>query len=175
MRPLPRPGGQLYQEDYSSLDPLGTWARSNSIGVTVVHHSRKAAADDVMDDISGSTGLTGTVDGLMVLRRARGEAEAELHVVNRDAEDQELALLWDASGTRWSIAGKADDARLARQHRLLLNAIAASPNGLTPKEVGLLLPELNESTIRGTLRRLLEKGQVRMADGRYVISATRAA
>ncbi len=175
VRPLPRAGGQLYQEDYSSLDPLGTWARGNKIGVTVVHHSRKAGADDVMDDISGSTGLTGTVDGLMVLRRARGEAEAELHVTNRDAADQQLALRWDADGTRWSIAGTAEDSRITQEHKRILNLIAASADGLTPKEVAQQIDGANESTIRVTLRRLLEKGQLRMSGQRYVIPTARTA
>jgi len=169
IRPTPRAGGQLYQEDYSSLDPLGTWSRSNHIGVLVVHHSRKAGADDVMDDISGSTGLSGTVDGLMVLRRARGEAEAELHVTNRDAPDQELALRWDSDGTRWSIAGSAEDSRINQEHKRILNLIAASADGLTPKEVSDRLEGANEATIRKTLRRMLEKGQIRMSDQRYVI------
>jgi hypothetical protein len=175
VRERQRPGGNLYEQDYGALEPLGTMARARKIAILIVHHSRKAAADDVMDDISGSTGLTGTVDGVLVLRRARGEAEAELHATNRDANDQELALKWDATMTRWSIAGIAADLRISDEHKRIINLIGASSSGLTPKELATQLGGTNESTIRVTLRRMLDKGQIRMAGSRYVVPSARTA
>ena len=69
-----------------------------------MHHSRKADADDPLDTISGSTGLTGGADGAMVLKCERGWAYSFLHVVGRDIEeDVELALNWDPDTVGWRI------------------------------------------------------------------------
>jgi hypothetical protein len=53
---------------------------SKQYGVTivVVHHVRKTEADDPIDLISGSLGLTGSVDGYMVLRKEPGVANCSM-------------------------------------------------------------------------------------------------
>src|SRR5829696_6178420 len=93
----PRTRGQnVYQEDYAALEELLPLAAEHGVAIVVVHHTRKMAAADPLDEISGSTGLTGGVDGALVLKRDRGRADAYLHVTGRDIEEeQELALRWD--------------------------------------------------------------------------------
>ncbi len=174
VRPPARSNGNTYQEDYNCLQPLADMARRRNVSVLVVTHSRKAAADDVMDDISGSTGLTGGVDGMLVLRRGRGEVEAELHTTNRDAPDQELALLWDASMTRWSIAGNAEQYRIHGERRKIVDLVAASVDGLTPKEIAIQADK-NESTTRVLLSKMLADGHLRKLGDRYVVPAVTSA
>jgi AAA domain len=57
-RPLAR-GQNVYQEDYAALEELLPLAAEHGVAVVVVHHTRKMAAADPLDEISGSTGLTG--------------------------------------------------------------------------------------------------------------------
>jgi len=84
------------------------------VAILVVHHLRKMSADDPLDEISGSTGLTGGVDGILVLKCDRGAADAYLHVTGRDIEeDQEYALHWDQEVAGWSLVGDADEFRLS--------------------------------------------------------------
>jgi RecA-family ATPase len=84
----PRTRGQnVYQEDYAALEELLPLAAEHEVAIVVVHHTRKMAAADPLDEISGSTGLTGGVDGVLVLKRDRGKADAVLHVDGRDIEE----------------------------------------------------------------------------------------
>jgi hypothetical protein len=53
---------------------------------------RKMDADDSLDVVFGTTGLIGGVDGIMVLNREGGNADAFLYTTGRDVDDKELAL-----------------------------------------------------------------------------------
>ncbi len=63
-------------------------------GTDYVHHTRKCADSDPFNMISGSTGLSGCVDGSMVLIESkRGSRTAKLQV------DSEINLQFDRSGS----------------------------------------------------------------------------
>ena len=85
----PRIKGQnIYQEDYAALEELLSLAAEHSVAIIVVHHLRKMGADDPLDEISGSTGLSGEVDEALILKRERGRADAFLHVTGREIEEE---------------------------------------------------------------------------------------
>jgi len=69
-----------------------------------VHHTRKASSDDFVDDLSGTLGLAGSADYLLVLRRKRQSAEATLQVTGRDAPEGEYAFTIEEGG-RWTLDG----------------------------------------------------------------------
>ena len=82
------------------------------MSILIIHHTRKAVADDPLDLVSGTLGLTGSVDGVMVLRRERGQADAFLYVTGRDIEEEkDYAVKWDAKNTTWTIQGAGDEFR----------------------------------------------------------------
>ncbi|MDW5609728.1 AAA family ATPase [Mycolicibacterium sp. D5.8-2] len=68
-----------------------------------VHHTRKAASDDFVDDLSGTLGLAGSADYLLVLRRKRQSDEATLQITGRDAPEGEYAF--SIEGGNWVLAG----------------------------------------------------------------------
>jgi len=76
IRPATKAGNSVYSEDYAALETLLPIAARHNVAILVVHHLRKMSADDPLDEISGSTGLTGGVDGILVLKRDRGAADA---------------------------------------------------------------------------------------------------
>lgn len=59
----PARGQNVYAEDYTALESLLPLAARYGIAIVVVHHLRKGEAVDPQDEISGSTGLAGGVDG----------------------------------------------------------------------------------------------------------------
>ena len=60
--------------------------------------------DDVFDEITGSIGLTGVVDGAPILKRERGQHEATLFVTGRDIEqEQQPALRFDPLTAMWTL------------------------------------------------------------------------
>src|SRR5215218_8713848 len=65
-------GQNIYAEDYAALEQLLPLAAKHSVAIVVVHHLRKMAASDPLDEISSSTGLTAGVDGFLILRRTPG-------------------------------------------------------------------------------------------------------
>lgn len=74
----------------------------------LVHHLRKAADNDPFNMVSGSTGLNGCVDGLLVLLKdKRSGGKAVLHATGRDIEDQELSLT--RQGASWVLADEHED------------------------------------------------------------------
>ncbi len=67
-----------YEGDYEALTPLKHIADRYRVSILAVHHLRKMSADDVLDEITGSIGVTGAVDGALILKRERGQGEATL-------------------------------------------------------------------------------------------------
>lgn len=78
-------GSSMYQSDYKDMRMLREIIADNDITLILVHHTRKMNDPDPLNTLSGSTGLTGSVDGNWVLaKQDRAERFALLHIVNRD-------------------------------------------------------------------------------------------
>ena len=83
-------------------------AAEHGVAIVLVHHLREMESSDPLEMIHGSAGLTGGVDGALVLKRQRGEADAYLHVDGRDIErPAELAMKFDTEAATWEIVGDA--------------------------------------------------------------------
>lgn len=99
-----RPGADAYLEDYKAGVELKTvvdaFPGSALLGV---HHTRKAASGDFVDDLSGTLGLAGAADYVLVLRRPRQSNDATLQITGRDAAEGEYAFT--VEGGRWILAG----------------------------------------------------------------------
>ena len=92
-----------YGTDYKELSVLKALADKLEITIVVVHHTRKCSDSDPFNMISGSTGLSGCVDGSMVLIESkRGSRKAKLHCVGRDIENQEINVVFENS--RWKVS-----------------------------------------------------------------------
>jgi hypothetical protein len=170
----PRTRGQnVYQEDYAALEELLPLAAEHRVAIVVVHHTRKMAATDPLDEISGSTGLTGGVDGVLVLKRDRGKADAVLHVDGRDIEEPaEYALKWDAETAGWSIAGDAEEYRMSKERKDILGMLAEAGEFLSPGEVADALGT-PRNTIKQRLWCMAQDGQVENRNGKYGITHNR--
>lgn len=89
-----------YAADYKELSVLKNLADKLQIAILVVHHTRKCRDNDPFNMISGTTGISGCVDGSMVMiEKQRGNGEAVLYCVGRDIENLELHL--KRKGSRW--------------------------------------------------------------------------
>ena len=170
----PRARGQnVYQEDYAASEELLSLAAEHEVAIVVVHHTRKMAAADPLDEISGSTGLTGGVDGVLVLKRDRGKADAVLHVDGRDIEEPaEYALKWDAETAGWAIAGDAEEYRMSEERKEILGVLTESGELLSPGEVADALGK-PRNTVKQRLWRMAQGGQVESHDGKYGMTHNR--
>ena len=92
-----------YSSDYKELSVLKSLADKLGIAIVLVHHTRKCSDGDPFNMISGSTGLSGCVDGSMVLIESkRGSRKAKLYCVGRDIENQEINVVFERS--RWKVS-----------------------------------------------------------------------
>src|SRR5829696_2839844 len=103
------------------------------IAIVLVHHTRKADAEDPFDCLSGSTGLTGTADTTLVL--ARDSQGTTLYGRGRDIEEIEKAMSFDRTTGQWSVLGEAAEVRRTDERTILLNALREQGQPMSPAEL----------------------------------------
>ncbi len=161
-------GKDRYAEDYAGAAGLQKWANQHGISVLVLHHNRKPVQgdDDPFMAVSGTTGLTGAVDVVMVLRGSRGSPEAALFIAGRDVEQQEVSLRLTRGGL-WEFGSMPIDmvvlpARL-RWDRDVWRYLAE--NGPHPTSAIAQHFKLSEPAVLKRLRRVEEVGWI-ISDGK---------
>ena len=93
-----------YSSEYDIVARLKTVADSYKVTMVIVHHTRKLAADDKFDMISGTNGLLGAADGAFLLQKEkRTDGSAVLDVAGRDQQDQRFYLTRDKERLIWTL------------------------------------------------------------------------
>ena len=105
-----------YAQDYRDLSSLKKIADNHGICIFLVHHTRKDRdSSNIFNDMTGSTGIMGVADTVMILRKEErfGDAAA-LCITGRDVEEKKLEM--QTCGVRWEITEElnADDLRRER-------------------------------------------------------------
>ena len=90
-----------------------------------VYHTRKAESPDFVETVQGTFGTAGAADTIVVVKRARGEADATLHITGRDVQEQELALRFAADAGTWELLGLAAEHDLHETRKTILETVAA--------------------------------------------------
>jgi len=168
VRPPEKGNGRLYDLDYDAVAGLADLAKRWNVAIVAVHHTRKSDAEDVFDTVSGSTGLTGAVDGVWVLRRVAAGRAAVLHVRDRDDEDRELGLEFslDTQPYGWRICGSGEDVRMSGERARVLKILRNTTEALHPAVLTGTLG-CNASTMRSLLFRMVEAGLITKVGAGY--------
>ena len=91
-----------YATDYDDINFLKQIADRNKLAMVLVHHLRKAADNDPLNMISGTTGIAGGADTNFVLQKdKRTENTATLICTGRDIEGRELFLEFNKESFVW--------------------------------------------------------------------------
>ncbi len=157
-----------YDEDRDAVDPLIPLLAEHQVSVLLVHHLRESESDDPLDMIHGTAGLTGGVDGVLILKRRRGDADAYLHIDGREIERQtELALEFDPDAATWAIKGEAEDYRRGKLGRSILKALDNADEPIGPQDLADALGEKYDN-VRQRLYQMSKAGEVKtVARGKY--------
>ena len=157
-----------YEGDYEALTPLKYLADTYRVSVLAVHHLRKMGADDVLDEITGSIGVTGAVDGALILKRERGQGEATLFVTGRDVEhEQQFALMFDSITAMWTLVGNAEEFKRTKERQEVIDLLSEQlPDGMSPRQIAEALDK-NYHTTRSLLRKMEDAGEVRHSNNLY--------
>ena len=171
-RPGSTRGKSAYEQDYAAVSAIQGFATQRGISVLILHHNRKAESDDPLDLVSGTFGLTGAVDHLWIIRRSRGQADAEMYVTGRDVEDDaDLALSFDKASAQWHLLGRAEDVRRSKEQREVIDVLRGAKRPLTPSEIARELG-VGVNAMYQRLRVLVKHGVLTSDDGKYRLAGT---
>lgn len=156
-----------YATDVKTLAPLQSLALKTNLALVVVHHTRKQEANDYLDQVLGSRGLTGTADCLAILSRARYKANANLKLTGRDIEEQDLSL--EFSDGKWKLIGKKDEVEIGPEKQRIISLIR-DKGPMTPAQVAEELCK-NPSTTRVIMRQMFDKDLLQTEGGVYSVTS----
>ena len=94
-----RPAGDgrrgAYEVDVQAMAGLQNLFRDRATALVIVHHARKATTDDFLTSVSGTYGITGSADTIVVIKRKRLEKFGTIYVTGRDIADAQVAVEFD--------------------------------------------------------------------------------
>jgi hypothetical protein len=165
-----------YDEDCDALEGPQQLAGDRGIAMLAVHHtSKRQSADDLFDDISGTLGLNGTADNLLILKRGRGDMEANLYTTGRELEEKLLVLQCGPSLATWTLKGDAATLPpvLTGIAKDLFDLFVRTRQWLRPTEAYQALGCRHKlASIKVTLGRMREMGTLANdGTGRYMLAS----
>jgi hypothetical protein len=164
-------GETAYQRDYKVASRLKEIC-DNQPGMALIglHHDRKAAADDFVDSVSGTNGLAGAADTIVVISRPRNETQGLLKVTGRDVVEGEYAVtiedgVWeligdsleDAAQTAAMLRATAD---LGDRSAEIVRFVSKHPEGVRAADVAKEA-DLSDHEARTYLGRLNDAGKLK--------------
>jgi hypothetical protein len=101
------------------------------------HHLRKhikESSDDPLEEVSGTLGVTGSADTVLVIKRKRHSPDGTLFVTGRDVEEHQKGLKWNEDDMRWNLSTDAPEATLTEE-RLKVIELLKKTGPLSPHKV----------------------------------------
>jgi RecA-family ATPase len=161
----PPPGNKnqnAYESDYSTWAPLQQWATESGVATLGLHHTKKGGADDPLEALSGSNGLSACADTTIVLDHDQNGRT--LYVRGRDVEEKETAVTFVTG--QWSIIGNAPDVRRSDARRVILNTLIDNNAPMTPSELTSAIGQAG-GNVRQLLMKMAKSGEIYKIKKRY--------
>lgn len=155
-----------YESDYSTWAPLQAWATGHGVAVVGLHHTKKGGAEDPLEALSGSNGLSACADTTVVLDQ--NQNGRTLYVRGRDIEEKETAVIFVTG--QWTILGNAADVRRSDQRAVIVAALTDNNAPMTPTELTIATGQSN-ANVRQLLFKMAKSGEVhKLGRGRYWVN-----
>jgi hypothetical protein len=163
-----KPAGNIarnaYENDYSTWAPLQRWATDHGIAVVGLHHTKKGGADDPLEALSGSNGLSACADTTLVLDKDSNGIT--LYVRGRDVDEKESAMRFTAGA--WMVSGDAAEVQRSDERTAILDALAEADEPMSPTDLAAVT-RMPNGNIRQLLFKMANAGEIQKAGrGRYV-------
>ena len=158
-----------YAGDYTAMRALKHVADAHDVTLLVLHHTRKMDANDPVSLVSGTNGLAGAVDSILILQREPNGGDATLYLRGRDVEEAQFLLAYDRTTGAWSIAGAARAEPLSDTREAIISALESThPEPQTPKQIAAATG-LTETVVYQRLHHLEQAGKLhRVGRGQYM-------
>ncbi|MDP9397039.1 MAG: hypothetical protein M3P96_04080 [Actinomycetota bacterium] len=116
------------------------------------------SAEDFLAEVSGTHGLTGAADTVLLLGRGRGDADSVLKVTGRDVAEAEYAM--QMTGGAWQLLDRPpSDPNLGDRSARIAAYVASRPEGVRSEDVARAL-DLDRDTAKRYLGRLADAGRI---------------
>ena len=159
----PSKNNNNYDEDLETGSIIKEIADRYSISIIANHHFNKRNGEtDFIDRVSGTSGLTGAADTIMALEREMNSDFGTLSMRGREVKDQVLSLRYDEEIGTW-YADLNENQKKKNMHitrKKIIEYLEEKGKPLRAKEISTGLKS-NSKTIRGILRKMIEKGQIK--------------
>jgi len=167
-RPTTKPGSWQYSNDYAAISALQSLAHQRRLAVVIVHHVRKMEADDPFDMVSGTNGLAGAADTILVLKRHAGSVT--LHARGRDIEEKATACEFNKASCRWTFVGDADEVQGSAERAAVLDALdPCGEEGMSIREIMVATGRRDRNALDQLLFKMRNDGEIeRPKRGIYV-------
>ena len=171
VRPPKKRDETNYDADYKAVMDLRTLASEHGIAIVLVHHLRKADADDAFDTVSGTLGLTGAVDTVLVIKRDTWRTFT-MHGRGRDLVEIEKTIDFNAHACTWAIVGNAREVRASGERKAIIAAMTEINAPASPTEIATAAG-MKTANVRQLLIKLAKDGAVKKcAYGKYALVST---
>lgn len=153
-----------YENDYAAYAGLQNWAIKRGVAVLALHHTRKGGAEDPLEALSGSNGLSAVADTTLVLdRNSNGFT---LYGRGRDVPEKETALSFD--GGRWTIQGEASDVHRSEQRSKIMSVLRDATEPLVSEAIAKVTC-MKPGNVRRLLGKMVADGEAQKTGrGKYV-------
>ena len=162
VRPVSNGKRMIYQAEYEDYEKLQRWGIKNGIAVVCVHHTRKGDPTKELnpfDAVSGSTGIQGVADTLIVCVRPKGTSEGTMYVTGREVVEEEYKIVFSRETMTWHIEAPVDiDGVVEKAEGQSFDSWFANNDSITIKEACKLW-NTSQCSARKRLEELVEGGE----------------
>jgi hypothetical protein len=169
VKPAGNGNRNAYENDYAIFQDLQSWATNSGLAVLALHHTRKGGADDPLEALSGSNGLSACADTTLLLDRDSNGMT--LYVRGRDVEEVETAVRFDSG--LWTILGDAASVYRSDERNQILSALLTADMPMTPIEL-VAATGMRRNNIDQLLYKAAKDGEVIKAGRGLYIHSTRS-
>ena len=165
-----RHDNNIYQADYDLSSGLQGLAIGHHLCIMLIHHTKKAGEENVVDEISGTTGLPGGSDTIIVIKKVN--EQSTLHVTGRDIIENSFSIVFDKQIFTWNVVGKAEEVRTTAERQAILNTLKTHNREMKSSEIAKII-EKSPSNTSKLLSKLMNEGRVESPRyGSYVLKRT---
>jgi AAA domain len=157
---------QPYEADYAAIQGLQAIASQTGVAIVIVHHLRKSAGEvDPFEKVSGTLGLSGAADTVLILDRdAQGTT---LYGRGRHIEEIETAVQFSKETCRWRTLGAAEEVRRTDERTAILDILKEAGEPMCSNDIADAIG-MARNNVRQLLFKMAKDGEVTKAKrGRY--------
>jgi hypothetical protein len=165
-------GTNAYKSEYDVVGKLQSLALKYGIAIVVLHHTKKGRSDntDWISEISGTFGITGSADSLILFRRDRCAKTGRLFKTGRLVEEGEYEIEMDVTTGRFKVKDHSPQQN-PEQMRITAHLMNEGPSkvadiynafGYTEKK--------DQNRLRANLKRMVDRGSLAKEGDLYSVT-----